>query len=328
MQTQGLLIFAAALVFFAFVMTMMSFKIIRPFEKGLVERLGKYQRTLNSGLNIIIPFLDTVIKIDMREIVLDVPSQMVITKDNVGVEVDAVIFAQVTDPVRTKYEIGNYILAATKLAQTNLRNIIGEMELDQSLTSRDIINTQLRDVLDNATDKWGVRVNRVEIQRIDPPMDITEAMSRQMKAERDKRAAILEAEGLRQAAILKAEGQKIGNILEAEGRAEAIKRVADADKYKEIAIAQGQGQAIVTVFTAIHEGRASEEVITIKYLEALAKIADGQASKIFLPIEASGVLASLGAAVEMIAGGKGDARGREKPRPGGGGAAAPDMPKA
>ena len=171
MQTQGLLIFAAALVFFAFVMTMMSFKIIRPFEKGLVERFGKYQRTLNSGLNIIIPFLDTVVKIDMREIALDVPSQMVITKDNVGVEVDAVIFAQVIDPVKTKYEIGNYILAATKLAQTNLRNIIGEMELAQLLTLRDIINTQLRDVLDTATDKWGVRVNRVKIRASKAPAE-------------------------------------------------------------------------------------------------------------------------------------------------------------
>lgn len=295
---QGLIIFAAVLAFFAFVLAMMSFKIIRPYQKGLVERLGKYQRTLDSGLNLIIPIFDTIIKVDMREVVLDVPSQMVITKDNVGVEVDGIIYAQVTDPVRSTYEIQHYIMAATKLAQTNLRNIIGEMELDQSLTSRDTINTQLRDVLDTATDKWGVRVNRVEIQRIDPPMDITEAMSRQMKAERDKRAAILEAEGVRQSAILRAEGQKQAAILEAEGRAEAIKRVAEADKFREITVAQGQAQAIVTVFDSIHEGRATDDVITIKYLEALAQIANGQASKIFLPIEASGILGSLGAAVE------------------------------
>jgi regulator of protease activity HflC (stomatin/prohibitin superfamily) len=313
----GMIIFIAALVFFAFIMVGMSFRVIRPYEKGLVERLGKYQRTLDSGLNIIVPFLDAVFKVDMREVVLDVPSQMVITKDNVGVEVDAVIFAQVTDPVRSKYEIGSYILAATKLAQTNLRNIIGEMELDQSLTSRDIINTQLRDVLDTATDKWGVRVNRVEIQRIDPPVDITEAMSRQMKAERDKRAAILEAEGLRQAAILRAEGQKQANILEAEGQAEAIKRVADANKYKEIAIAEGQAQAIVNVFTGIHEGRATEDVIALKYLEALGRIADGQATKIFLPIEASAILGSLGAAMEALSSGK------DKPS----GPAGPTMPK-
>jgi len=306
---QGLLIFAAVLVFFAFVLAMMSFKIIRPYQKGLVERLGKYQRTLNSGLNIIVPIFDAVIKVDMREVVLDVPSQMVITKDNVGVEVDGIIYAQVTDPVRTVYEIDNYIMAATKLAQTNLRNIIGEMELDQSLTSRDTINTQLRDVLDTATDKWGVRVNRVEIQRIDPPADITEAMSRQMKAEREKRAAILEAEGVKQSAILRAEGQKQAAILEAEGQAEAIKRVAEADKFREITVAQGEGQAIVTVFGSIHEGRATEDVITIKYLEALAKIADGQASKIFLPIEASGVLGALGSMVEIAAGGKSNGGG-------------------
>lgn len=301
----GTLIFAAVLVFFAFIVAAMSFKIIRPYEKGLVERLGKYQRILDSGLNIIIPFFDTVIKVDMREIVLDVPSQMVITKDNVGVEVDAVIYAQVTDPVRSRYEIANYILAATKLAQTNLRNIIGDMELDQSLTSRDVINTQLRDVLDMATDKWGVRVNRVELQRIDPPIDITQAMSQQMKAERLKRAKILEAEGIKQSEILQAEGEKQAKILDAEGKAEAIKRVADAERYQYITVAEGEAKAIVNVFTAIHDGRASEDVITIKYLEALAKIADGQASKIFLPVEASKILGSLGAAVEAIASGNG-----------------------
>lgn len=306
----GTIIFVAVLVFFAFIVATMSFKIIRPYEKGLVERLGKYQRLLDSGLNIIIPFFDTIIKVDMREIVLDVPSQMVITKDNVGVEVDAVIYAQVTDPVRSRYEIANYIIAATKLAQTNLRNIIGEMELDQSLTSRDVINTQLRDVLDTATDKWGVRVNRVELQRIDPPIDITQAMSQQMKAERLKRAKILEAEGIKQSEILQAEGEKQANILEAEGKAEAIKRVADAERYQYITVAEGEAKAIINVFTAIHEGRASEDVITIKYLESLAKIADGKASKIFLPIEASGILGSLAAAVETMASGKGRGSGR------------------
>lgn len=311
---QPLYLFVAVIIFFAFIMASKSFKIIRPFEKGLVERLGKYQKLIGPGLNIIIPFLDTVLKVDMREMVLDVPSQMVITKDNVGVEVDAIIYAQVTDPVRSRYEISNYILAATKLAQTNLRNIIGEMELDQTLTSRDVINTQLRDVLDTATDKWGVRVNRVELQRIDPPMDITQAMSSQMKAEREKRAVILEADGIKQGAILKAEGEKQAAILDAEGRAEAIKRVADANKYKEIALAEGESKAIVNVFTAIHDGKATEDVITIKYLEALAKIADGKASKIFMPIEVSGILGSLGVAIEAITGSNGG--GKElKPSP-------------
>jgi regulator of protease activity HflC (stomatin/prohibitin superfamily) len=319
-MTPGALIFAGVLVFFAFVMAGMSFKIIRPYQKGLVERLGKYQRILDSGLNIIVPFLDIIIKVDMREVVLDVPAQMVITKDNVGVEVDAVVYAQVTDPVRSRYEIANYILAATKLAQTNLRNIVGEMELDQSLTSRDVINTQLRDVLDTATDKWGIRVNRVELQRIDPPADITEAMSQQMKAERVKRANILEAEGIKQAEILKAEGDKRARILEAEGEAEAIKRVAEADKFKNITVAEGEAQAIINVFNSIHEGRATEDVVTIKYLEALTKIADGKASKIFLPIEASNILGSLGAAVEAIAsgnsGGKSGSGERSDPAPG------------
>jgi len=308
MTLTGMVFFVVVLVIFALVMVGMSFVVIRPFEKGLVERLGKYQRLLNSGLNLIVPFLDSVIKVDMREVVLDVPSQMVITKDNVGVEVDAVIYAQVTDPVRSRYEIANYILAATKLAQTNLRNIIGDMELDQSLTSRDAINAKLRDVLDTATDKWGVRVNRVELQRIDPPHDINEAMSQQMKAERLKRANILEAEGFKQAAILKAEGEKQANILQAEGKAEAIKRVADADKYRQIAVAEGEAGAIKNVFNAIHDGRASEDVITIKYLEALAHMADGKATKIFLPVEASKILGSLGAAIETLASGKhGDA---------------------
>ena len=311
----GTLIFTAAIVVFAFIMAMMSFKIIRPFEKGLVERLGKYQRTLDAGLNIIMPVIDMVIKVDMREVVLDVPSQMVITKDNVGVEVDAIIYAQVTDPFKSRYEIGNYIRAATKLAQTNLRNIIGEIELDQTLTSRDVINGQLRDVLDMATDKWGVRVNRVELQRIDPPVDINQAMSQQMKAERMKRAAILEAEGVKQAAILNAEGDKQANILQAEGQAEAIKRVAEADKFKEITVAEGQALAIVNVFTAIHDGKATEDVITIKYLEALGHIADGQATKVFLPIEASGILGALGAAVESIAGRKDKGKGHA-PAPG------------
>ena len=186
MPEVGMIVFVGAIVLFAFVLGSMSIRIIRPFERGLIERLGKYQRTLEPGLNLIVPFIDTLLKVDMREVVLDVPAQLVITKDNVNVEVDAIVYAQVTDPRRSRDEINNYIMAATKLAQTNLRNVLGEMDLDQCLSSRDTINMQLRDVLDQATDKWGVKVNRVELQRIDPPLDITEAMSPQMKAERDK----------------------------------------------------------------------------------------------------------------------------------------------
>ncbi len=293
-------VFVIVIVFLAFVLGGMSIRIIRPYEKGLVERLGKYQRTLPSGLNLILPFFDTVLKVDMREIVLDVPPQYVITKDNVNVEVDCIVYCQVTDPVRAKYEIANYTMASTKLAQTNLRNVIGEMELDQSLSSRDVINNQLRDVLDTATDKWGVKVNRVEIQRIDPPVDITEAMSRQMKAERDKRAAILNAEGQKQAAITVAEGARQSAILEAEGRAEAVRKTADAEKYRQIAVAEGQSQAITNVFGAIHEGKPDEELITLKYLEMLPELAKGSANKIFLPYEASGIIGALSAMVEGI----------------------------
>ncbi len=288
------------LVVFAFIIAGLSIRIIRPYEKGLVERLGKYQRTLESGLNLIMPFFDTVLKVDMREVVLDVPPQNIITKDNVGVEVDCVIYCQVTDPVRARYEIANYILAATKLAQTNIRNVMGDMELDKSLVSRDLINSQLRDVLDTATDKWGVKVNRVEIQRIDPPTDIVEAMSRQMKAERDKRAAILEAEGVKQAQITRAEGSKQSAVLEAEGQAAAVQRKADAERYRQIAVAEGEAKAILNVFSAIHEGKPDEELITLKYLDMLPRLADKPANKIFLPFEASGIISALSAMVEGI----------------------------
>ncbi len=293
-------LFLIVAIIFAFILVTASIRTIRPFERGLVERLGRFQRVLDPGLNIIIPLFDTVTKIDMREVVLDVPAQLVITKDNVGVEVDAVIYAQVTDPVRARYEISNYILAATKLAQTNLRNVIGEMDLDSCLSSRDSINSQLRDVLDSATDKWGVKVNRVELQRIDPPMDITEAMSRQMKAEREKRATILEAEAFRQAQITRAEGSQQAQILEADGYAGAVRKKADAERYRQETVALGEGQAIQTVFSAIRNSEPDEKVITLKYLEMLPKLAEGSANKIFLPYEASGIIASLATMVEGI----------------------------
>ncbi len=305
-----ILLFLGVAVVLVFMLAVFSIRIIRPFEKGLVERLGKFQRILEPGLNLIMPFMDTVLKVDMREVVLDVPPQMVITRDNVNVEVDCVVYAQVTDPFRSRYEISNYILAATKLAQTNLRNVIGELDLDACLTSRDEINGQLRDVLDTATDKWGVKVNRVELQRIDPPRDITEAMSRQMKAERDKRAAILEAEGLKQAEITKAEGHKRSQILDAEGFAAAVKTKADAEKYKKITVAQGEGEAILTVFNSIHEGKPDNELITLKYLEMLPKLAEGDANKIFMPYEASGIISSLAVMVEGV---KDPAKAPKKP---------------
>jgi len=272
-----------------FIFAATGIKIVRPWQKGLIERLGKYQRTADSGLTIIIPTIERMTKVDMREQVVDVPPQGVITKDNVVVEVDAVVYYEVTDPIKVTYNVVDFYAAATKLAQTNLRNLIGDLALDESLTSREIINTKLREILDDATDKWGTRVTRVELQRIEPPGDVTEAMHRQMKAERERRAMILEAEGHKQSAILKAEGE-----------AEAIKKVADAQKYEKLTVAQGEAQAIQFVFGAIHDGNPTNDLIAIRYLEALQKIADGQANKVFLPYEASGILSSIAGIGELL----------------------------
>src|SRR3989339_1802235 len=251
-----------------------SIRIVKQYEKGLVIRLGRYNSTVDSGMVLLVPFIDSLVLVDMREQVMNVQPQKVITKDNVTVVVDAVIYYKVVDPVKAEFEIEDFDYAATTLAQTNLRNLIGDKSLDESLTARDSINTNLREVLDESTNAWGVKVTRVELQKIEPPADITDAMSRQMKAERDKRAAILEAEGFKQAAILKAEGAKQSAILEAEGKSEAIRRVADAEKYQ-----------IEIVYNAIHSGKPSNDLIAIKYLETLQKVADGNATKIFLPLE-------------------------------------------
>jgi regulator of protease activity HflC (stomatin/prohibitin superfamily) len=251
-------------------------------------------------LTLIIPFLERIIKVDMREQVVDVPPQQVITKDNVAVEVDAVVYYEVTDPIKVTYNVQDYYTAATKLAQTNLRNLVGDLALDESLTSREIINTKLREILDDATDKWGTKVTRVELQRIEPPVDVTEAMHRQMKAERVRRATILEAEGQKQAVILNAEGHKDAAIRKAEGEAEAIRKVADAEKYEKLTVAAGEAQAIEAVFGAIHKGRPTNDLIAIKYLEALAAIADGKATKVFLPLETTGVLGAVAGIGELL----------------------------
>ncbi|MEE9178401.1 MAG: SPFH domain-containing protein [Acidimicrobiia bacterium] len=277
-----------------------GFKVVRPYQKGLIEVLGRYDKTVGSGLRWVMPFIKRLTKVDMREQVIDVPPQEVITKDNVVVTVDAVIYYEATDPVKLSYNVGNFILAITKLAQTNLRNVIGDLDLDSALTSRDIINTKLREILDDATDKWGVRVVRVEIQRIEPPVDVTDAMHRQMKAERDRRAAVTEAEGEKRSAILTAEGVMQSQILEAEGQAEAIKRVADAEKYQKLTVAEGEGQAIERVFGAIHNGNPTPDLLAIKYMEALEGVADGKATKIFLPLDTSGVLGSVAAIAELF----------------------------
>jgi len=276
--------------------------IVRPYESAIVERLGRYQKTLYQGLHFVIPFLDRVIKVDLRERVVDVPPQEVITRDNVVVTVDGIIYYRVIKPEDVVYRVQNFQLAAVALAQTNLRNIIGELTLDETLTSREIINAKLRTVLDEATDPWGVKITRVEIKRIDPPKDVMDAMHKQMKAEREKRAMILEAEGFRESQIKKAEGLKESQILEAEGKARSIQLVADAEKYSIIAKAQGEAEAIRTVFGAIKEIQPTKEILLIQYFDALKKIADGQASKVFFPVELSNFASALGLIGENLKG--------------------------
>ncbi|MBN2466432.1 SPFH/Band 7/PHB domain protein [candidate division WOR-3 bacterium] len=285
---------------FLFLIALLGIKIVRPYQRAAVERLGKYQRTVQPGLNFIIPFIERLIKVDMREQVVDVPPQEVITQDNATVTVDAVIYYEVTDPVKVLYNVAQFRLATIKLAQTNLRNVVGDLSLDESLTSRERINAKLRDVLDEATDKWGAKVTRVELQRIEPPGDVTEAMHRQMKAERERRAVVLEAEGFKTAAILRADGEKQAKILAAEGQAAAIERVASADKFRLLTVAEGEAQAVERVYGAIHKGNPTRDLIAIKYLEALAKMAEGKATKLFVPYEASGVMGSIGMIADLL----------------------------
>jgi regulator of protease activity HflC (stomatin/prohibitin superfamily) len=277
-----------------------SFIIIHPYERGVVERLGSYHRTLDPGLNFVILEVERVRKVDVREQVLDIPPQEVITKDNASIMIDLVVYTQVIDPYRVLYNVSNFEDASVNLAQTNIRNIVGGMGLDEILGARERINLELRQILDDATDKWGVRVTRVEIQEITPPGDILDAMARQMKAERIKRAAILEAEGIKESTVLKAEGEKNAAILTAEGKAEAMKTVANAEKYAKIATAEGESQAIIEVFNAIHRGKPTKEILTLKYLEALSSISNGSANKVFLPLETMGMLSSVSALGEVF----------------------------
>ncbi len=305
------IIILLVIAFVVFIFVANAIKIVRPYQQGIIEQLGRYKTTTDPGLKIIIPIIQKIIRVDMREQVVDVPPQEVITKDNVTVTVDAVIYYEPTDAQRLVYNVANFIMAVTKLAQTNLRNVIGEMSLDEALTSRDNVNVALREVLDDATDKWGVRVVRVEIQRIDPPGDVMDAMHEQMKAERTRRAVVLEADGEREAAIARAEGErqsrilhaegvKQENILEAEGEAQAIREVADADRFREETVALGEAAGIRSVFEAIHEGDPTQDLLAIKYLEALGVIADGTATKIFLPADLSAVMGSIGAVSELF----------------------------
>jgi regulator of protease activity HflC (stomatin/prohibitin superfamily) len=296
---------------FLFFYVASAVKIVRPNQRGVVERLGRYHTTADPGLRFIIPFIDRLRVVDMREQVVDVPPQEVITADNVVVSVDAVVYYEPVDPQRLLYNIANFILAVTKLAQTNLRNLVGDLQLDQALTSRDSINTSLRTILDDATDTWGVRVKRVEIQRIDPPADVMMAMHEQMKAERTRRAVVTQAEGERQAAITRAEGERqaviLGaeavrqqQILEAQGQAQGVRELAEAESFRQQTIAQGEAAAIRAVYQAIHDGDPTPDLLAIKHLETLAKIADGQATKIFLPADSTATMGSLAGIAELF----------------------------
>jgi regulator of protease activity HflC (stomatin/prohibitin superfamily) len=299
-----LLIVMALLALFAVVLLAKTIKIIPQARAGIVERFGKYQQTLDAGLKTVVPFVDRVrYLIDLREQVVSFPPQPVITEDNLTVSIDTVIYFQVTDPVAATYEIANYIQAVEQLTMTTLRNIAGGMDLEQTLTSREEINIGLRGVLDEATGKWGIKVNRVEVKGIDPPASIKDAMEKQMRADRDKRALILTAEGQRQSAILTAEGNKQSAILNAEGDRESLILRAQADRESQILRAQGEGQAIQTVFQAIHDGQPDQSLLAYQYLQMMPKIAEGDANKVWvIPSEITKALEGLGSSIHEIAG--------------------------
>jgi regulator of protease activity HflC (stomatin/prohibitin superfamily) len=279
-------------------------RIVPQAYAGIVERFGKYRTTLSAGLNIVTPFVDRVrYTIDLREQVVSFPPQPVITEDNLVVSIDTVIYFQVTNPVAATYEIANYIQAIEQLTMTTLRNITGGMDLERALTSRDEINNALRGVLDEATGRWGIRVNRVELKGIDPPPSIKDSMEKQMRADRDKRAAILTAEGMRQSQILTAEGQKQSAILTAEGDRQAVILRAQGDRESRILRAQGEGQAILTVFQSIHDGSPDQALLAYQYLQMLPKIAEGDANKLWIvPSEIGKALEGLGSTISSMSG--------------------------
>jgi regulator of protease activity HflC (stomatin/prohibitin superfamily) len=266
------LIVLAAVAALVLLVVARTVRIVPQARAGVVERFGRYQRTLSPGLALVVPFVDRLRPlIDLREQVVSFPPQPVITEDNLVVNIDTVIYFQVTDAKAATYEINNYIQAIEQLAVTTLRNVIGGIALEKTLTSRDHINTQLRGVLDEATGKWGIRVNRVELKAIDPPSSIQESMEKQMRADREKRAMILNAEGVKQSQILEAEGEKQSAILRAEG-----------ERQSQIVRAEGQAKAIETVFSAIHAGNADPKLLAYQYLQVLPQIAQGDSNKVWL----------------------------------------------
>jgi regulator of protease activity HflC (stomatin/prohibitin superfamily) len=304
-----------AILIFVIVTLAKAIRIIPQAYSGVVERLGRYHKTLSPGLNVLVPFIDRLRPlVDMREQVVSFPPQPVITEDNLVVSIDTVVYFQVTDARAATYEIANYLGAVEQLTTTTLRNVVGGLNLEEALTSRDNINGQLRIVLDEATGKWGIRVGRVELKAIDPPVSIQDSMEKQMRAERDRRAAILTAEGTKQSAILQAEGLRQAEILRAEGDAKAA-----------VLRAQGEAEAIQTVFHAIHEGDADPKLLAYQYLQTLPELAKGQANKLWIvPSELTEALKGIGRAFTPGVGAA-PAAGPAAPS-GPGGAAAPSEP--
>jgi regulator of protease activity HflC (stomatin/prohibitin superfamily) len=279
------LIIIAVVAVLVLIVLARTIRIVPQARAGVIERLGRYHRTLNPGLAIVVPFVDRLRPlIDLREQVVSFPPQPVITEDNLVVNIDTVIYFQVNDPKSATYEIANYIQAIEQLTVTTLRNVIGGLALESTLTSRDEINGQLRGVLDEATGKWGIRVNRVELKAIDPPASIKDSMEKQMRADREKRATILQAEGQKQSAILTAEGEQQAAVLRAQGNKQAT-----------ILEAEGQAQAIGTVFKAIHEGNPDPQLLAYQYVQALPLIAQGESNKVWIvPAEFQRALGRIG----------------------------------
>jgi regulator of protease activity HflC (stomatin/prohibitin superfamily) len=280
---------------FALIVVSRTVVIVKQASTAIVERLGRYQRTLSPGLSILVPVIDRVrTRVDMREQVASFPPQPVITEDNLVVSIDTVIYFQVTEPKAATYEINNFLLGIEQLTVTTLRNVIGSMDLEEALTSRDQINGQLRGVLDEATGKWGIRVNRVELKAIDPPKTVQEAMEKQLKAERERRAAILTAEGQKQAAILTAEGAKQSVVLAAEGEAQAAVLRADGAAKARVISAEAEATAVTKIYEGLHTANPQPNELAHRYLQALPEVAKGDANKVWvIPAELTGALARL-----------------------------------
>ncbi|MCT4632331.1 MAG: SPFH/Band 7/PHB domain protein [Firmicutes bacterium] len=294
-------------IFFGVILVASNIRIVPQATAFVIERLGAYVTTWHVGLHVKIPFIDRVAgKVTLKEMVIDFPPQPVITKDNVTMKIDTVVYYQITDPKLFTYGVAQPIVAIENLTATTLRNIIGQLELDETLTSRDIINTQMRSILDEATDPWGIKVNRVEVKNIVPPHDIQEAMEKQMRAERERRESILRAEGEKKSAILVAEGKKQSAILDAEAAKRSAILKAEADKEAAIRVAEGQAEAILTVQEATAKGiemiksaGPDQGVISLKSLETLAKVADGQATKLIIPSEIQNLAGLVGSMKEV-----------------------------